>query len=47
MKKVIKAIWSLIASAVVAVLGTFVPFEKPADIEIPKQEVNKLPKYLK
>lgn len=47
MKKAIKAIWSLIASAVVVVLGTFVPFEKPVDIEIPKQEVNKLPKYLK
>lgn len=47
MKKVINAIWSLMISAIVAVLGAFIPFEKPKEIEIPKQEINQLPKYLK
>jgi AGCS family alanine or glycine:cation symporter len=36
-----------VASAIAIALGTFVLFEKPTEIEIPKEEINQLPKYLK
>jgi hypothetical protein len=37
----------MIASAIAIALGTFVLFEKPTEIKIPKEEINQLPKYLK